>query len=128
MRAVLNVYLDDKVCPNVTAERRYAIVRTALRLAFGGFGGVVGEIRRVGYDGPDGPVDEHCGIFQVEFEYGRDLFESALYGVANSLGQDCIAVLYEDGAGRCVGPRADRWPFDPQHFNLPAANLQQATA
>jgi hypothetical protein len=128
MRAVLNVSLDEKVCPAVTSGRRYQIVRTALRLAFGQFGGVVGEIRHVTYDGPDGAVAEDCGVFQVEFEYGRALFEDALYGVANSLGQDCIAVMYEDGNGACIGPRADRWPFDPKSFNLPTPAAQVAAA
>jgi hypothetical protein len=127
--AILNVSLDEKVCPLVTAQRRYDIVRAALRLAFGQFGGVIGEIRHVEYTGPDGQVSEDCGVFQVEFDYGTVLFEHALYGVANALGQDCIAVLYWDGRGCCIGPRSDRWPFDAQAFNLPStATMQPASS
>lgn len=125
MNAILNVSLDDQVCPNGTIEHRYNIVRAALRLCFAG---VVGEIQNVSYDGPDGPVREHCGVFAVEFDVHPVIVEDALHAVARSLGQDCVAILYDTGVGKCVGPGAERWPFDAAHFNLPAAHLQAAAA
>lgn len=46
-----------------------------------------------------------------------------LYYVANDLGQDCIAVLFDDAAGEpegaLIGPRAAAWgEFDPAQFLL----------
>jgi hypothetical protein len=125
MRATLNISLDGNVCPNATAERRYAIVRAALRLCFAG---VVGEIQSVSYDGPDGRVHEHCGVFEVECDASQGVFEDALRGISQSLGQDCIAVLYQDGSGKCIGPRAERWPFDLKRFNRPAVQLAAEAA
>lgn len=46
-----------------------------------------------------------------------------LYYVASDLGQDCIAVLFDDAAGEpvgtLVGPRCHKWgAFDPAQFLL----------
>ena len=125
MQAVLNISLDDKVCAGASIEHRYNIVRAALRLCFVG---VVGEIRTVNYDGPDGPVHEHCAIFSVEFDARLEVVEDALYAIARSLGQDCLAVMYGTGSGKCIGPGAHRWPFDAKHFNLPALYLAAEAA
>jgi hypothetical protein len=126
MRALLNVSLDDKVCPGVTTQRRYEIVMAAMRICFCN---VVGEIQPVTYEGPGGAtVHEHCAVVTVEYAASLPSFERGVYHIADSLGQDCISVMHEHGEGRCVGPRADRWGFNPEYFNHPAAWPAKAAA
>ena len=97
IHAVLTVSLDERVCPNVTTERRYEIVRAALRLCFPG--GVVGQTQSV-----TSVVHEPCGVFSVECDGTRAAFDDAVHHIAQSLGQDCIEVVYADGTSRCIGP------------------------
>lgn len=30
--------------------------------------------------------------------------------------QDCVALSYDGVTGLCVGPHADKWPFNPEYF------------
>jgi len=30
--------------------------------------------------------------------------------------QDCVALSYDGVTGLCVGPNADKWPFNPEYF------------
>lgn len=115
--AVLNVSLDEKVCPGHAVSHRFRMVMAAMRLCFHD---VVGEVKTVKYDSPDGPVREDCAVLTVSIESRREVFEHAIYFLAQQFSQDCIAVLYADGQGVCVGPGADRWPFKREFFNLPA--------
>jgi hypothetical protein len=114
--AILNVSLDKAVNPG-PIQRRFDIVMAHMRLCFRD---AVGEIAHVTYDGPDGPVQEACAVVTVSYEATRQILNSGIYALANGLGQDCIAVVLDDGQGECVGPGADRWPFDMQRFNRPA--------
>lgn len=115
-QAVLNISLDEKLCPG-PIEQRFRMVMAACRLCFHD---VVGEIQTCRYDGPEGAVREQCAVVTVGFEVHRFALEDAVKYLASQFGQDCIAVMYVDGTGRCVGHRADRWPFDAKFFNLPA--------
>lgn len=115
--AVLNVSLDEKICPGFPVEHRYRMVMAAMRLCFHD---AVGEIASVSYDGPDGKVHEQCAVVTVSVEAPRRVFEDAVFYLAQQFRQDCIAILYQDGAGLCVGPQAARWPFDRKAFTLPA--------
>jgi hypothetical protein len=122
---IINVSLDDKVGPGAI-EQRLRTVRAALRLCFQA---VVVEIASATYTDPDGQaVHEPCCVAQIETDASPEIFEHAIYGIASSLGQDCIAVMYPDGTGKCVGPRAERWPFNPKFFMLPAAAQLRAEA
>lgn len=116
MQALLNVSLDEQISA-APIQRRYDIVMAAMRLCFQN---VVGEIAHVQYVGPDGATQESCAVVAVEYLASRSVMIDGIYALARSLGQDCIAVVWEDGSGECIGPRADRWPFDIKFFNKPA--------
>jgi hypothetical protein len=118
--AVLNVSLDDKICQGASVQHRFNMVMRCMKLCFQEQ--VIGEIQTVQYDGPDGPVREDCAVITIGVaDLSRTAVENALYMIANNLGQECIAILYaDDQVGKCIGPGADRWPFDRKHFNLPA--------
>lgn len=121
--AILNVSLDEKIQANATIERRFEIVRAALRLC----GEVLaGEIQPVEYDGPDGRVREHCGVFTVKVDGARPVFEQVMHNLAATLGQECIAVMYEDQAGVCCGPGAERWAFNLEYFRRPIGARAEA--
>lgn len=50
---------------------------------------------------------------------GATKASSELYFAAHRLGQDCVAVLGDDG-GALIGPRADKWgAFNPAFFIMP---------
>lgn len=116
MLAVLNVSLDEAISP-APVHRRYDIVMAAMRLCFHN---VVGEVAHVQYTGPDGETQEACAVVTVEFNASRSVMRDGIYAIARSLGQDCISVVWDSGEGECVGPRAERWPFDLKFFNKPA--------
>lgn len=117
--AILNVSLDDKLGSGLSVDRRHRMVMACMRLMFPG--ACIGEIGTAAYDGPHGPVQERRSIVQVELEgVSRAVFEDGIHHIAQSMGQDCIAVLYDDGTGTCVGPLAQLWPFQRKFFILPA--------
>lgn len=117
--AILNVSLDAKIAPAQTVEQRHRMVMACMRLMFRD--ACIGEIGTAQYDGPDGQVQERCSIIQVDLQgVSLHVFEDGVFHISRSLGQDCISVMYDDGAGKCIGPRAERWPFDRRFFNLPA--------
>lgn len=117
--AVLNVSLDAKIAPGQTTEQRHRMVMACMRLMFRD--ACVGEIGTAQYDGPDGHTQERCSIVTIDLHgVSVHVFEDGVHQISRSLGQDCIAVMYDDGTGKCIGPHADRWPFDRKFFNLPA--------
>jgi hypothetical protein len=117
--AILNVSLDAKIAPGQSIEQRHRMVMACMRLLFQG--ACIGEIGAAQYDGPDGAVQERCSIITVDLHgVSLHVFEDGIHHVSRSLGQDCIAVMYDDGTGKCIGPNAERWPFDRKFFNLPA--------
>lgn len=126
--AILNISLDESLGgAHMSVEQRYRMVMACFRLMFPG--GCIGEIGTASYEGPNGPVQERCAIVQVELAgVARSVFEDGVRHISSQLGQDCIAVMYDSGEGCTVGPRADRWPFDPKFFNLPAVCRLQLQA
>lgn len=117
MQAILNIELDDKTGP-ADVEARHAKVMAAVRRFFTR---AVGEVRSVDYNGPDGRVLEHTAVVVFEFHAQKTIVLKAAYQLALEFQQDCVAVLFQDGEGRLVGPEADRWGnFQLQYFKRPA--------
>lgn len=117
MLAVLNISLDEKIPGHDAAEKMALILMRAHHV----FGPTCGEMQQVQYDGPDGPVEEHCAVLVIGSEAKELTLENAIHMMAMGFGQDCIAVVYHDGRGKTIGPGAERWPFDRRYFNMPAA-------
>jgi hypothetical protein len=124
MQALLNVSLDEQVSP-APIQRRYDLVMAAMRRCFHN---VVGEIAHVSYAGPDGDTQEACAVLTIEYNASRSVMYDGIHSLARSLGQDCIAIVWPDGSGECIGPRADRWPFDHKFFSKPAIYAALAEA
>lgn len=123
MRAVVNCSLDEKLGAHLSVERRFRMVMAVMRLVFRD---VEGQIQVATYDGPDGPVREHCAVVSINCDGPVVLLERELHHIAASMGQDCVAVMVDGGVGKCIGPGAHRWPFDIKFFKQPVTAQQQA--
>lgn len=57
-------------------------------------------------------------VARVSYHGSAQALGNLLYQVADSLGQDCIAVVNDTtSAQTLIGPRADKWlPFNPAYF------------
>lgn len=63
------------------------------------------------------PGREETYVVRVYAPMTRGPFEDRIMDAAVKLGQDCIAVEYEVGDGKLIGPHADAWgEFDPELF------------
>jgi 2-phospho-L-lactate guanylyltransferase (CobY/MobA/RfbA family) len=118
MQAIINVELDEKCGPGMSAATRLELVLATVRLVFTR---AIGDIRVVDYVGPDGPVTENTAVITFEHASDKNAVLAAMYKVAYKFNQDCIAILFSDGEGRLVGPEADRWGgFKIEYFKRPA--------
>lgn len=121
MQALLNIELNSTAGKYLTVDERFTAVMNRVRSFFSR---AVGEVREASYtvDNGDevGHVLEATAVITVDFHTEKNLFEMAINTIAKEFGQDCIAVLYSDGDGKLVGPRADEWPsFTTDYFVLP---------
>ncbi len=65
----------------------------------------------------DQSATERTLICQIDLEYAGNNFELNLFDMCEELDQDCIAVKFDDGTGKLIGPRADSWgEFNPDYF------------
>jgi hypothetical protein len=118
MQAIVNVELDEKSGPGLPVEDRYAAVLASVRKFFTRS---VGEIRKSTYTGPDGEASESTAVITFEFHAPKSVILNALGQISRAFNQDCVAVLFNDGEGRLVGPEADRWGgFKIEYFKRPA--------
>ena len=118
MQAIINVELDTKAGPGLSVEDRYALVLASLRKFFTR---AIGEVRAVSYEGPEGQVTESTAVITFEFHAPKSVVLSAATQISRAFNQDCVAVLFDDGEGRLVGPEADRWGgFKIEYFKRPA--------
>lgn len=118
MQAIVNVELDEKSGPGLPVEDRYATVLANVRKFFTRS---IGEVRPVAYNGPDGAASEWTAVITFEFHAPKSVVLNAMNQISRSFNQDCVAVLFNDGEGRLVGPEADRWGgFKIEYFKRPA--------
>ena len=118
MQAILNIELDEKAGPGLDVAARYEKVMRAVRRFFTR---AVGEIQIAGYDGPDGSAAEHTAVIVFEFHASKNIVLQAANQLSREFNQDCVALLFDDGEGRLVGPEADRWGgFKLEYFKSPA--------
>lgn len=118
MQAIINVELDDKVAPQLHIDERFVVVLQAVRKFFTRS---IGEIRAVTYEGPDGQVSAAVAVITFEFFAPKQVVLDVLGQISRQFHQDCVAVLFNDGEGRLVGPDADRWGgFKIEYFKRPA--------
>lgn len=117
MQAIINVKLDAKTFPSDDVAERYQAVLNIVRKYFTRS---VGEVRNVQYEGPSGPIHEWTAVIAFEFYSSKEMVNMALQGISRACNQDCIAVLFDDGVGQLIGPKADQWPeFNISHFRRP---------
>ena len=88
------------------ADKALDLLRTANIAVFGTC--IIGDLR-----GTEEPcLHAHIAGSGVEVKVGH---------VSEKLGQDCIALVDDDGKGVLVGPRAASWgDFNPELFRRPA--------
>lgn len=118
MQAIINIELDDKFYHGMNLETKYEAVISTVR---GWFVHCLGEICESAYTSPTGAdVTVHTAVISVEFAGSKSSFELAINRLCEVTNQDCIAVLYDDGEGKLVGPRAEAWgDFVFGYFTLP---------
>jgi hypothetical protein len=118
MQAIVNVELDEKSGPGLPVEDRYALVMSSVRKFFTRS---IGEVRSVNYTGPDGSAVESTAVITFEFHAPKSIVLNAFAQISRTFNQDCVAVLFDDGEGRLVGPEADRWGgFKIEYFKRPS--------
>lgn len=118
MQAIINIELDEKVNPHADIDTRFNAVMGATRRFFTRS---VGEIRTAEYQGPAGPIKAHTAVITFEHQADKGIVMRALDQLARNFNQECVAVLFGDGEGRLVGPKADLWGgFKLQYFKRPA--------
>lgn len=122
MQALLNIELDDKSGKYLTVDERFNVVMLRVRNFFSR---AVGEVRTAQYETHNGEIagtiTESTAVITVDFHTEKNLFEMALNTIAKEFNQDCIAVLYSDGEGKLVGPKANEWPeFTTDYFVVPS--------
>lgn len=67
----------------------------------------------------DWDADEPTLVGRFDCDRDEDALLDALYCLAASEDQDCVALLYDDdiGGGRLIGPAASEWgPFNLDYF------------
>lgn len=118
MHAIINVELDDKLYPGANIKTKYNGVIAAVRSLFIY---CIGEVCETEYIAPHGdPVITNTAVISVEFAGSKEAFEFGINTISEVFNQDCVAVLYDDGEGKLVGPRAEAWgEFNPSYFTLP---------
>jgi hypothetical protein len=117
MQAILNIELDAKV-NGADVPARFNNVMSRVRTFFTR---AIGEIQVAEYEGPDGAVGESTAVITFEFHAQKRPVLDIVYRLANDFNQDCIAILFDDGEGRLVGPEADRWGgFNLEYFKGPS--------
>ena len=115
MHYELNIGLDVSGSDNSTAARQSRISKALGLLCFANIATVAWEV---------------VGELDDSFEHAEPCLYVAVIGrnigvavghISEKLGQDCIAMVDEDGVGELVGPRASGWgDFNPAFFRRPS--------
>lgn len=117
MQAILNIELDDKVA-GADVPSRFTNVMSRVRKFFTR---AIGEIQVAEYSGPNGDVREHTAVITFEYHAPKTVVRDVVYQLSRDFNQECIAILFDDGEGRLIGPDADKWgAFATEHFKAPA--------
>lgn len=107
MKAIVNIRLDIKSGPSMTAVQRFDAVLLRLRQFFPRS---IGEMS----------ADQSTAIAVMECSAVKDAVLDVLRRIARDFEQDYISVLFDDGEGRLAGLGADKYgPFDPASFQMP---------
>jgi len=117
MQAILNIELDDKV-NGADVPSRFTNVMSRVRKFFTR---AIGEIQVASYTGPTSDVLEHTAVITFEFFAPKTVVRDVVYQLSRDFNQECIAVLFDDGEGRLIGPDADKWgEFNREFFKAPS--------
>lgn len=116
MQAIININLGSKINPAADLSSLYVLTNARVRKFFPR---AVGEIRKVEHEDQGG--QESTAVITFEFASQKNIVLDAVNQLSRDFNQDCIAILFDDGDGRLIGPKADLWgPFKIERFLRPA--------
>lgn len=122
MQVEMNIGLTSKDGRNAPHEVMDRAVRAVSLLSESlYFGRIENRFKQARYEGPDGPVVEPTLVVRTVACQPLLSIRHLIRYLAGRMGQDCIAVRFEDDRGgpygELIGPRAQAWgDFNPDFF------------
>jgi hypothetical protein len=118
MQAIININLSKELINAGGVDDRYAIVISAVRKLYPKS---LGEVRCTNADDRDDRLVQFTAIITFEFHTQKNIVLDSMNQIARAFNQEYVAVLFNDGVGRLVGPAADLSSgFKINHFKRPA--------